>query len=125
MGSAIPWMIILIFTLIVLLAVIAIWAILYNKKKGKKRPMDYQNLFNMGVIWFIIGLPLKNVTLWALGLGFMIAGLVHKKEWKKNRIRWEDLSPAEKKIKTWGIAILSLLFLMGLIAFIVIYKFAK
>jgi len=71
--------------------------------------------FIMGIIWLVFGIPLKNYTLSIMGIIFAIVGLVNKGKWKKNRQRWETLSPEEKKWKIAIIVVLSLLVLAGLV----------
>ena len=107
----IPWILISIAVLILLLAVVAILI-----RKKHKTPPDYYNLFLIGMMWVVIGIPLKNHVLWSLGLVFMIAGLVHKKDWKKNRRRWKDMDKDERIIAMIIMIILGILVLLGFVA---------
>jgi len=111
--SSIPWIIIIVAVLIVVLAIVAV----FQLRHGKKRPIDYYNLFIMGVIWFVIGLPFDNSALWMLGVVFMIAGLTHKKDWKKNRRTWKDYNKKEMKTLIWLMVAGLVLVLMGIIVF--------
>ncbi len=93
---------------IVLVAII--YVILVSQGKIKNAEPDYRQFFIMGILWFVIGLPQKNLSLIAIGLIFMVTGLVHKKRWKE-QTKWNDLPPAKKKIKLALIIILGLLVL--------------
>jgi uncharacterized membrane protein len=83
----VAWILIAIIILLIIFGIIAILA----TKKGKKKPTDYYSLFVMGIIWLPLGIvfmindySLGNIF-FILGLVYMIMGLAHKKEWKKNR----------------------------------------
>lgn len=109
----IPWIIIAVGVLVILLGIVYIFSI-----KKHKRPVDYYNLFIIGLIWTVIGIPLKNLILGLLGILFMVVGLVNKNKWKKNRKRWKNLSKDEKIITIVIMVILLLLVIVGLILFI-------
>lgn len=119
--SSTPWILI---SIVILLVILGIVAIIVAVKRKKKHKTDYYTFFIMGIIWFAMGLPLKNSALWAMGLIFAIYGLAHKKEWKANHQanRWENLEPFERKLKVGIIIGLGLLVLAGLIVF---YLFRK
>ena len=102
---------------ILVLGVVAIFA-----TRGKKRPTDYYNFFIMGAIWTAVGIPLKNYLLSAIGLIFLIVGIVHKKDWEKNRIRWADLDKGEKKLKIIVILTLGMILLVGFAIFFLTKK---
>lgn len=116
------WLLISIAALVILIAVVFI--VLLLKKKIPHREPDYQMWFWLGLCWIGAGVPLgisnNNYALFAIGLVFMIFGLAHKKEWKKNKVRWEDLTPIEKKFRYWIFIILGILVLAGLVAFLMI-----
>ena len=117
----INWMIGVILALLILFGIIAI----IMAKKGKKRPTDYYNLFFMGVIWLPFGVLMwfmnKESSLGTIfsiiGFLYIIIGLAHKKEWKKNHKSWKKLSNKEKKMKRIIIIILTLLLLIGVVVF--------
>ena len=113
----IPWILVSVLVLIILLGVIVIFAF-----KGKKRPIDYYDLFKIGIIWVIIGIPLRNSVLWILGLIFMLVGLVHKKQWKKNHRKWKNLDKTEKKLSILIMIILGILVLAGLLVLLLTKK---
>lgn len=118
----VPWILISIAVVIVLLAVIAL---LFNKK-GKEHKIDYHNFFTIGVVWITIGIPLMvtthNFALLMMGIIFMITGLVHKKEWKKNiadrKRRMKNRTKKEKKFLFIVKVISLLVLLLGVLAFI-------
>ena len=101
---------------IALLIIFLAIAFVIRRKKGKI-PTDYYNLFVIGIIWLIIGVPMKNYVLSGLGLIFTVVGLTHKKKWQKNRRTWEDLSKSEKNFKLTLIIILSIMLIAGLIMY--------
>ena len=112
---------------LILIVILLIFAILYKaKNKGKipKRDPDYYSFFWMGICWLGAGIPLAVTTnnwgLLGIGIIFTIWGLAHKKEWKKNHIKHKDLTPAERKIKSWIAIILGIIVLVGLVAFLFI-----
>ncbi len=105
----------IILSVLIVLFGVALLALVMQRKN--KRPPDYYNFFIMGLIWTAIGIPMKNYALGSMGLVFLIAGLVNKKKWKKNRVRWTDLSKKEKKFKMIMVVLLSLLVFVGLVVF--------
>lgn len=105
----IPW---ILFTVTILIILLAVIFISLNKKYKNKGP-DYYTFFIMGIIWLGAGIPLATTTNnWGfsiMGLIFMVLGLIHKKDWKKYpRTRWESLSKKEKQIKIWAIILLGI-----------------
>ncbi len=115
---------------LIVLALIFIVVLVFTKK-AKKRKIDYHNFFIIGIIWVGAGVALGigsgNYTLFAMGLIFMILGLVHKKEWKQNiadrKKRWRSMSKKDKK-KLMIIKWISIgLVLLGLLAFIIFKYF--
>ncbi|MBW2977321.1 hypothetical protein KY331_00600 [Candidatus Woesearchaeota archaeon] len=106
----IPWILISIAVLLLLFAVVAILI-----RKKHKTPPDYYNLFIIGMMWVVIGIPLKNHVLWSMGFVFMIAGLVNKKDWKKNKRRWKDMDKDERLISIIVTILLGVLVLLGFV----------
>lgn len=109
----IPWMLITVLSLLILFGIIAF---LYKNKK--KSPIDYYNFFIMGIIWAGAGVPLKNYALSAMGIIFLIVGLVNKDKWKKNHKTWKQLTEEEKKIKYVVLIGLGMLVVLGLVLFL-------
>ena len=105
-----PWLIIAIIILALLFIFLA-WTI----KKGKKRPPDYYTFFWMGIIWLIFGIPFKNYALSAMGLIFTLVGLVNRSKWEENRVRWQELTAEEKKIRMIIMIALGILLIAGII----------
>ena len=105
---AVPWILISIAVLILVLAFVAVYI-----RRKKKTPPDYYNLFIIGMIWFAIGIPLGNLVLWMVGLVFMLAGLIHKKDWRKNKRRWKDLDRNERIISIIVSILLGILVVLG------------
>jgi hypothetical protein len=96
-------------------------AIVFWKKK-KNIPPDYYTLFMMGLVWFVIGFPLENHALSIMGIVFAVIGLANKDKWKKNRRRWSQLDPDEKKIKLIIMIILGVLVVAGFIVLVLKQK---
>ena len=107
------WMILAILVLLLLLLMIFIFM-----KKKKKHKTDYYYFFIIGIIWFGVGMPLDNSVLTILGAVFMVIGLVHKKDWKKNHRTWVQLSKEERKWKMWLIIGLVVLVVLTFVAFL-------
>ena len=107
-----PWLLIGIGLLIILLAVLFLLS-----RKINKRPPDYYNFFIFGIIWLPLGILFNNSVLWMLGLIFLIAGLVNKDKWEKNRVRWDDFTDEEKKFRKTVIGALTITLLIGIAAF--------
>jgi hypothetical protein len=108
------WIMIAIAIAILVLGILFIISSLVSKKKRKA---DYYNLFIMGIIWIAIGIPLRNNLLVALGIVFGIVGLVHKKEWKKNRkeYKWAGLNKYEKILAVVFVIFLIIALLAGIV----------
>lgn len=108
-----PWILIAIGGLLLLGLLVVAFVL-----KNTKRPPDYYAFFIIGLIWLAVGLPFKNYALWTMGLVFVAIGLSHKKDWEKNRIKWGKLSKNEKSIRIVSIIVLSILVLLGLVAWL-------
>ena len=89
----IPWILITVGVLVIILAVVAVYA----AKTGKKREPDYYTFFIMGITWIPLGMATKNYAFFIMGLAFMAIGLVNKDKWKKNHKTWSQLDSKEQK----------------------------
>lgn len=84
----------------------------------------------MGIIWVGAGLPLmisaNSPFLFLMGVVFMIAGLTHHKEWKKNledrKKNYENLSEKDKKVLKWFRWIAILVLLIGVVVLFVFFR---
>ena len=110
-----PYVLIAVLTLLALLVLAAFYAFKIQKKHHRKP--DYYTFFIMGVIWLGAGIPLKMLPLSAMGVLFMIIGAAHQKDWKKNHLKWEDLSKEEQRFKLYAIGLLLLILVAGVLAF--------
>jgi uncharacterized membrane protein len=110
--DSIPWILISVAILIIVLGVLAFFI-----SRKNKRPVDYYNLFIIGLIWLIIGIPTKNTTLLILGFAFALSGIVNKNKWKKNRRDWSKLKDSEKKVVIFLMVLMSILVILGLVLF--------
>ncbi len=111
MASA-PWLLIGIGLLLIVFAVLYI-----QMRKINKRPVDYYNLFIMGIIWLPIGIIMDYNAFLILGLIFTLIGIANKDKWEKNRVRWSDYTDKEKKFHKIMIGALTIILLIGIIAF--------
>ena len=101
---------------------------MFTLNKGKKYRPDYYSMFMMGIIWLPFGIIMSFVygdssmgyIFIALGIAYMAAGLIHKKDWKKNHKSWKQMTDKEKRIKMIILGTLSLLLLIGIIIFLLI-----
>lgn len=110
----VPWIIIVLGILILLPAVVAFW----SRKKLPRRPPDYYTFFILGIIWLPAGIATGNSALFAMGLIFMALGITHKKDWKKNRVNWSDLTAEEKNFRKILVIVLLVLVALGFLAFL-------
>jgi hypothetical protein len=107
--SSTPWILVTIAVLVVLLAIVAIY---YNKNsKGAHKP-DYYTFFVMGIIWFPFGVIFDMPVFYILGLVFMLSGIVNKDKWKENH---KAALINKKPLKVMLLIGLALFFLLGLI----------
>jgi len=104
----------------VLLVILAIFAFVFYRKKGIKHEPDYYAFFVLGLCWLPMGIAIGNLSFSAMGVIFMLAGLVNRDKWKKNHMSWDRLSHEERKFKMVLVGVLLLLLLVGLIFFLVI-----
>jgi hypothetical protein len=119
MGDAFPWIIFLMFVLMIIFGVIV--AYLFSKnKKGQRRP-DFYAFFIMGLIWFVAGLIMNNTPLWIIGLLFLLIGILNHRGWRQNEFKWKDLSKKEKRLRIW-VMIFLLLILFGGLLFVFFVK---
>jgi hypothetical protein len=114
-----PWVMVAILVLLVLFGAIAI----INRKKIKKKPTDYYNLFVIGITWLPLGIILmaNDVSIgpffFFVGLIYMSIGLTNKDKWKKNHMPFNKLSKEKKRKKLIVWIIFGVLILIGLLVF--------
>lgn len=102
--------------LILIGLVIAIIATIIKRKENRKP--NYKILFIIGICWVPLGIATQNFVFIIVGLTFLIFGLLNRKSWK-NQPKWEDLSPAEKKIKIALILFLLVILILGVVFFFI------
>jgi thiol:disulfide interchange protein len=86
-------------SIIVLGLILSLLAIFIYQRQGQKHEVDYYVLFNMGLIFFIIGLTTKNSFMWIFGIALFAIGLANRKRWKKQK-KWSQLSKKERRFRT-------------------------
>lgn len=106
---------IIIFIAIVVLAIIFI---IKQKNSGEKLETDYRTLFIIGVTWLPIGIATDNPGFWVVGIVFLIIGLANKDKWKEQE-KWSDLSPEKRRTKMILVVGLTVLLVLGIVAYIV------
>jgi cell division protein FtsW (lipid II flippase) len=112
MGDTFPWIIFLMFVLMIIFGVIV--AYLFSKNKKGQRTPDYYAFFIMGLIWFIAGLIINNTPLWIIGLLFLLIGLLNHGKWRQNEFKWKNLSKGEKRLRIWIMVFLLVILFAGL-----------
>lgn len=63
---------------LITLGAVFVWKLRQNNWEHKT---DYKTLFNIGTIWLIFGIIMNLSIFYILGIAFLSAGLLHKKEW--------------------------------------------
>ena len=111
-----PIILIILVALFVLIAVITI----INNKKYNHKP-KFKIFFIIGICWIPLGVATKNPVFSAVGLLFMILGLINKKKWKEEP-KWSELPPEIRKMKLILILIISLIFLGGIVLYFLANK---
>jgi len=97
--------------------VIAIRAAIIQRKENRKS--NFKAFFIIGICWVPLGIATNNTVFTILGLVFLILGLVNRKSWK-NQPKWDELSPAEKKIKLALIIFLMLILIVGVVFYFIV-----
>ena len=95
------------------------------QRKGIKRPPDYYNLFIIGIMWVVIGLPWAfegNYLFILMGIVFSGIGLANQDKWKENRRKWKDLTAQEQKIKKALMIVVGFLIVIGFLAYVLSIK---
>jgi formate hydrogenlyase subunit 3/multisubunit Na+/H+ antiporter MnhD subunit len=112
MAGTIPWILISILVLLIILGIFAVYI-----KRKYKRPTDYYTLFTIGIVWAVFGLFMReNMFLFWMGIVFMVAGISHKDEWKKNHIPLKKKSKEEQNLIAAIMIVLGVLVLLGFVA---------
>ncbi len=89
----------------------------------KKKPMkiDYKQRFNIGIIWTGFGIVMAFGMESSIGMIFFIMGLIFMAEGWKNKKKWGKkvkMTKQQMKMQKYTIIALSLLVLVGILAFI-------
>ncbi len=96
-----------------------------SKKTNSKQKTNYYDLFIMGFIFMVVGLPLLfqsgNWGLFGIGFVFMIAGASKKKEWIVDGKNWTKLKKEEKRKHIIALRIFLVLFAIGLILYFIFW----
>jgi magnesium-transporting ATPase (P-type) len=117
----IPWILV---SIVIIAVVLAIISIFWLKKKGWKRKVDYRSYFNMGIIWFPLGIVFYLIFENMIGLWFLLMGLVYLSIGLKNKNKWgkpQKVSPKDQKRMAIIVALLVILFVLGIIVFEIFY----
>lgn len=118
---SVPWILVSIAVAVVILAILVV---LIYKRKGWEREVDYRSYFNMGIIWFPLGIVFYLIFKSVIGLWFLFMGLVYLAIGLKNKEKWgkpEKVSPKYQKILMIAILIGVVFLILGIIVFEIIY----
>jgi len=96
---------------------LVVFAVIAYRRRGESREPNYRVFFVMGITWLPIGIATDNPGFWAMGLVFLIIGLLNKDKWKDEK-KWTDLSPYEQKTRLVLMGGLSLMLVVGVVAYI-------
>jgi uncharacterized membrane protein YidH (DUF202 family) len=117
----VPWILVSIAIAAVALAIIGV---LWLKRKGWKREVDYRSYYNMGIIWLPLGIIFYLVLDNVIGLFFLIMGLVYLSIGLKNKGKWGKkvkLSPKNQRTMMTAMAAVVILLALGIIVFEMFY----
>jgi len=103
---------------IVAFLIIGLGIFLVARNKGTKMEPDYRVFFILGITWLPLGISTDNAALLAMGIIFMVMGLVNRKKWKE-QAKWSELSPEKKRAKMIVVIGITILVLLGIIAYII------
>ena len=95
---------------------LVIFAIIAYRHRGESREPNYRVIFVMGITWLPIGIATKNYGFLGMALAFLIIGLLNRDKWKDEK-RWPDLSPYEQKTRIVLVGGLSLMLVVGVVAY--------
>ena len=101
----------------VLLILFGIVAAIRKKQSGEKCAPDYRAFFNIGIMFFVIGMGSENPGMWTIGLSLLAIGLLNKKKWKTQK-KWSEMSKGEKILIGTLISVLLLLFVAGIAVYL-------
>jgi len=113
----IPWILV---SIAVAAIILAILGILFMKKKGWKREVDYRNYFNMGIVWLPLGVVFYTIFENIVGLWFLLVGLAYLSIGLKNRDKWgkpQKVSPKSQKILMISVLIGVIVLILGILVF--------
>lgn len=102
-------------TVIGICILIGLVVVLVAAKKKDHVP-DYRTFFVMGIVWFVLGVPLQSSGLWILGLVFLVLGISNKDAWKTNK-KSVSHTKSEKKIAGLVALVTVLMLMMGAVTF--------
>ena len=113
----IPWILVSIALVAIILAILGI---LFIKKKGWKRGVDYRNYFNMGIVWLPLGVVFYIIFENIVGLWFLLMGLAYLAIGLKNRDKWgkpQKVSPKSQKMLMISVLIGVIVLILGILVF--------
>ena len=113
----IPWILV---SIAIGIVILAITFVLVMKRGGWNREVDYKGYFNMGIIWFPLGIVFYLIFKNIIGVWFLIIGLVYLVIGLKNKDKWgkpQKLSPTHQKIMTISLVIGVIALALGIIIF--------
>jgi Ca2+/Na+ antiporter len=113
--------------LLVIAAIIILLAVLtliWMWKRKWKNTVDYQNYFNIGVIWIASGIVMYFIFQTPVGFFFLVVGVVYLVIGYKNRDKWgipQETNPAVQKRLMIAITTGIILFVLGMLVLIILF----
>jgi hypothetical protein len=102
------------------IAALAILAVLFLRRKGWNREVDYRVYFNMGIIWLPLGIIFYTIFKNLIGAFFFIIGVVYLAIGLKNKDKWgkpQKISPIYQKVLMIAVLLGVIFLVMGIIIF--------
>ena len=113
----IPWILV---SIAVAAIVLAILGILFMKKSGWKRKVDYRNYFIMGIFWLPLGIVFSIILEDIVGFWFLLMALAYLSIGLKNRDKWgkpQKVSPKSQKMLMVSVLIGVIVLIVGILVF--------
>jgi hypothetical protein len=109
-------MIWIVLSVVILLGIVVIYTTFFISKK-QKNPTDYRGLFNMGIVWLLIGLAFYiffgNSLFLILGMVVTMIGLANNRKWDS-----PIKIPTINRLTMLGLIVIAgIVFLTGLLVF--------
>jgi hypothetical protein len=105
----------IIWIILAIMTAVALLGIMIFLIKSKKS-VDYYTFFITGCSWIVLGIALQSYAFAIIGVGMMAISLIHRKEWKKNRVNW-----SKANMTRWIVLAIILFILAAIIAQVIAF----